>query len=419
MLVAISVVGIACSNNAIHNQQPWNSTISSDPNFSLESSYNEILINENLMNNINSLMTTGIEIESDKIVEALISVEGDGLIEKYKQGNYTYSIGQYAATEDANEYVSQLIETQQIVYDNISENEIDVQILYSYTTLFNGFAVKGKLSEIRKINALPYVKGYEIAEEYSLPEESEEEDKFITSNGIFENNSEYQGEGMFVAVLDAGFNAAHSVFSKELNNTLWDKADMQSFTEATRLSGTYYSSKIPYMYDYADEDNNVLSSSNHGTHVAGILTGNDDTIRGVAPYAQLALCKVFTDDGYTTSTSVIKAVSDMVLLGVDVINMSLGASSGFTREVTNEIINTIYDSVADIGITLCVSAGNSYYRGLQGAYNRSTVNSPDFGLVGSPSSYASAFTVASLDTVGTPYILDGDGNNMKLPIVQM
>lgn len=75
-------------------------------------------------------------------------------------------------------------------------------------------------------------------------------------------------------------------------------------------------------------------SSEHGTHVAGVIAGKDETITGVAPNAQLAIMKVFSDTQSGAKTSwLLAALEDCVTLGVDVINMSLGSGCGFTREV--------------------------------------------------------------------------------------
>ncbi|MFQ7078318.1 MAG: S8 family serine peptidase [Christensenellaceae bacterium] len=44
-------------------------------------------------------------------------------------------------------------------------------------------------------------------------------------------------------------------------------------------------------------------NSSHGTYVAGIIAGQDDTITGVAPNAQLAIMKVFSDSSQGAKTS--------------------------------------------------------------------------------------------------------------------
>lgn len=57
------------------------------------------------------------------------------------------------------------------------------------------------------------------------------------------------------------------------------------------------------------------------------------TFAGEAPEAQLAIFKVFSDKGGGAYDDVIlAAVNDALVLGVDVLNMSLGSASGFAEE---------------------------------------------------------------------------------------
>lgn len=179
----------------------------------------------------------------------------------------------------------------------------------------------------------------------------------------------------------------------------------------------YLNRKVPYAYDYADKDPDVLPiNSEHGTHVAGIIAGKDDRITGVAPNAQLAIMKVFSDGSEGAKTSwILSAVDDCVNLGVDVINMSLGSSCGFTREADKEKVNEIYDKVRNAGISLIAAASNDYNATFGSSKNGSNglTSNPDSGTVGSPSTYEGALSVASVDGVPTPYLgfTDNDGTD--------
>jgi lactocepin len=165
---------------------------------------------------------------------------------------------------------------------------------------------------------------------------------------------------------------------------------------------------VPFAYDYADKDPDVLPiNSEHGTHVAGVIAGDDDVITGVAPNAQLAIMKVFSDTQQGAKSSwILAALEDCVTLGVDVINMSLGSSCGFAREVDEVRVNEIYDSIRDAGISLIAAASNDYNATFSSEKNGSLglTSNPDSGTVGSPSTYAASLSVASVDGVKTPYL---------------
>ena len=81
---------------------------------------------------------------------------------------------------------------------------------------------------------------------------------------------------------------------------------------------------MAFAYDYADEDDDVTDTQGHGTHVAGTVAANGESFVGVAPDAQLAIMKVFPDEGGALDSDIIAALEDCVILGVDTVNMSLG-----------------------------------------------------------------------------------------------
>ena len=170
----------------------------------------------------------------------------------------------------------------------------------------------------------------------------------------------------------------------------------------------YINEKVPYGYDYADNDPDVYSThNNHGTHVSGVIVGKDDTITGVAPNAQLVSMKVFSDIMDTARSSwILSALEDCVVLEVDVINMSLGTACGFSRESDEEITSGVYQKIRDAGISLIVAASNSYSSayGSEKNGNLALTSNPDTGTIGSPGTYAGAMSVASINGEETPYI---------------
>ncbi len=102
--------------------------------------------------------------------------------------------------------------------------------------------------------------------------------------------------------LHSSVDSNHSVFNTEnftsdkLGLTYEDVSKVLGDTKVYELSGglatddVYIDEKIPFGYNYADSDPDVYSThNNHGNHVSGVIVGNDETIRGVAPNAQLFL----------------------------------------------------------------------------------------------------------------------------------
>ncbi len=71
--------------------------------------------------------------------------------------------------------------------------------------------------------------------------------------------------------------------------------------------------------------------------------------------------KVFSDVVDSARASwILNALKDCVILGVDVINMSLGTACGFSRGSDEEITSGVYEKIRSAGIGLVVAASNSY-----------------------------------------------------------
>lgn len=82
-------------------------------------------------------------------------------------------------------------------------------------------------------------------------------------------------------------------------------------------------------------------------------------------------------------------------------NLSLGSPAGFTYR--SDLLSTmeVYDRLAKAGIIVAAAAGNEYsaaYKNLWGT-DLSLTSNPDYGIVGSPSSYSQTLSVASADNV--------------------
>jgi len=105
--------------------------------------------------------------------------------------------------------------------------------------------------------------------------------------------------------------------------------------------------------------NGVISADDengHGTHVAGIIGGKNNTIgvTGVASGATLVSLRVLDKDGEGTLSSIIQAlsyVSNNAKAG-DVVNMSLG------EDVNSPALNQQVQYTASRGIYISIAAGN-------------------------------------------------------------
>ncbi|KAI9147171.1 kilbournase [Paramyrothecium foliicola] len=134
----------------------------------------------------------------------------------------------------------------------------------------------------------------------------------------------------------------------------------------------------------------ACSDGGHGTHVAGIIAGEDPKdkgfgLLGVSPEATLGMYRVFSCFGGASGDVIFQAIIDAITDGADIISMSLGSDNGWERlDPFNEIIT----EAKNRGIAVIVAAGNS---GRLGPF-----------LTGSPATAADAVAVASADSARYP-----------------
>lgn len=301
----------------------------------------------------------------------------------------------------------------------------DASITANFSMTVNGFAMKVQrkyISEIKQQNGVKYAFEAPI---YSVP------DYEVTTNDTFNSGAEqqgtylawdlgYKGEGMTVAVIDTGCNIDHQAFT-EPDSPKFSYEDIQALLDAydfeaeERMSSfnadnAYINSKFPFVFDYSQNDadvNHTDGVSAHGTHVAGIVAADeldriyDDDydnlpgVAGIAPEAQLIIMKVFAGTG-ASFVDIISAMEDAMLLGVDAVNLSLGSIAGSDYD---EGITEVFDAANAAGINVVISAGNEGTSGSGNSwgYDMNLTLNPDNGVIGSPGTYASNMTVASVD----------------------
>lgn len=80
--------------------------------------------------------------------------------------------------------------------------------------------------------------------------------------------------------------------------------------------------------------------------------------------------------------------------------MSLGSPAGFTEEWGGEsnYVNAMYAALEDSGIALCISSDNSNSTANVNQSGYVSASNPDSGVIGSPSSYDAALSVASVNS---------------------
>jgi len=377
---------------------------------------------------MDSSQSSGINWKADDMLWVTVRL-GDGAAESFLKQSAVSSIGQYIASGEGAVLVQGMKASQQEVISAISAQEMQITVKHSYTTAVNGFAAYVRYGDIAAIEAMPGVESVVISEKYSVPTTSPANyyagggsaGAGFAGTGIFEDAVGNGGEGTIVAIIDTGVEAAHDAFATIPYVQMLDVEFISSVIESTNAyalmggltaANTYYSGKIPFQFDYADKNVDATPSldqiwsynGSHGTHVAGIAVGNNDVIQGAAYNAQLVAMKVFSDmSAGAYDVDILAAVEDCMILGVDVMNLSLGSPCGFTSYIGDTLSHmaSVYELVSDLGIICNVATGNDssafIYADTLQTFNKAT--NPDNGVVGVPASLQGNFAIGSVDNI--------------------
>ena len=366
-------------------------------------------------------------VSGNQEISVIVTMDTDSVMDAYEKSDKTLTLSEYVSSKEGKKVAEKVNKARKNLVKQLKSMDLDYALGEEYDTILSGFEVIIKAGDFETL-----AQGFGKQADLMVGNEYEPAEYKVVTNdvdvydtGIFDSSkSDYQGDGVVVAVLDTGLDYTHTAFSDAQFNTTHEAFTLESvskkvgqtaaakFTAGLTGQDVYVSKKVPFAYDYADKDPDVFPiNSEHGTHVAGVIAGEDDEITGVAPNAQLAIMKVFSDAQQGAKDSwILAALEDCVALGVDVINMSLGTSCGFTREVDEVKTNEIYDSIRAAGISLICAASNDYNATFSSEKNGNNpvTSNPDSGTVGSPSTYEGSLSVASVDGVKTPYLLFND-----------
>lgn len=357
----------------------------------------------------------------DERVRIVIELEDAPLLDSHKVSQYA-SVTDFLDSSAAQSAERKLERARKAVKSQLATKLDDVEVRYEYTTVFNGLSVEADYADLETIQDLPGVKDAYVSQVYQLIEpvnETKLADSVPAIGGDISQETGYTGKGMVVAILDTGLDTSHEAFRNVVNAPKFSKQDIADKLASDSLrvgnvnvNSIYQSDKIPFAYDYYDNDTNVSGGNSHGTHVAGIVGANSGQVTGVAPDAQLMIMKIFGDDGSGAYDSdIIAALEDAVVLGADAVNMSLGMTAGFSEAASTKT-REVYQRVKNAGISLMCAAGNEYSSSYKsaGGTDLPLASNPDNGAVASPSTYGAALSVASMNNVRAtaPYLLVGN-----------
>ena len=325
-----------------------------------------------------------------------------------------------------------------------------LDVVWNLTLAANLISANVRYGQIETIAALPGVKEVSIENRYeAIPAEDAGIGTHMATSGsqtgsVLAWAEGYTGAGTRIAVIDTGTDTDHQSltaagFEYALQLLAQEKGmDYDAYVASLDLltadeiaaaaadlnvtvdpETAYLNTKLPFAYNYKDADYDVTHDNDeqgeHGSHVAGIATANtwipqgegfvkgleSVYVQGVAPEAQLLTMKVFGKGGSPYDSDYFAAIEDAIVLGADVVNLSLGSVAPGRGTHSNPVFNAVMDDLAASDTVVAISAGNSgpwAEMAENGGYLYSTDVSQD--TIGQPGSFTNSLAVASVENDG-------------------
>lgn len=303
-------------------------------------------------------------------------------------------------------------------------------IEFRYDVILNGFSAKMNPEEAAQLLTLPGVRGVYPNELWQINTDVSPE--FLGVDTIWEGTSTpggifTKGEGLIAGILDTGINMDHPSFA-DIGGDGYDHTN--PFGEGvykglclTDPTNYVCNDKLIGVYAYTQAYEAVFGEDTHahGSHTASTTAGNyldvdyngiTLSISGMAPHANIIAYDVCYEGGCPNAAS-LAAVQQAILDGVDVLNYSIGPTSGAVNPYENPVELAMLDAM-HAGILTATSAGNS-------GPNASTVyKAPPWSVVVANSTHGRIFgypievyepsgvpfEVIALPGVGVPFSTD-------------
>ncbi|MCB2285945.1 S8 family serine peptidase [Clostridium algidicarnis] len=388
LTIAFSLSLVFSSSSKVGAQTQENMALSTEQIASMQSQLKELASEDKRKIELH-------EEDPEEVIRIIVELDEKPAAERMPQG-----------IEASTEIINEVKEAQKETKDEAEKLE-GAEIRHSYGNLVNGFSMNVKRKEIEDLKELDGVKSVKEANRY--------EPQINYAKGLtqaFDAWTKYniKGQGMLVSIIDTGIDNNHKDLKDpkdssklKLNKDKAEEIKNNNILKAGKGTKTYFSDKIPFGYNYADKNSNIIderSDGGHGMHVAGIVgaDGNEEEIKlgqavqGVAPETQLLAMKAFSNGPggkYAFSDDIVAAIEDSATLGADVINMSLGSVSGFQDDDDAE--QRAIKNATEKGVMVVVSAGNSSYS--TAPYRDK--NMKDISTVGAPALAKDALMVAN------------------------
>ena len=165
------------------------------------------------------------------------------------------------------------------------------------------------------------------------------------------------GDGIVVAIIDSGIDYNHP----DLIGNVWSNGGENGVdaTGRNKASNGVDDDGNGFVddfrgWDFANNDNDPMDDSSHGTHISGLVAAKKDGvgITGTAPTAKVMPLKILNSTGVGKISDEINAINYAVANGAKIINVSFGG-----QQINDRELSAIQAAEAK-GVVVISAAGN-------------------------------------------------------------
>ncbi len=327
----------------------------------------------------------------------IVRFKDSSLANQFRRSEKRLKQKSYLKSRSAHTYRLLLAERRETFCRSIEKKiKRPLKIIKSFDVFFNAVAVSLSYKEAEEISKLPDIMAVKKEKTYKLLTDAGpgwiEADKVWASSALSS-----KGEGLVIGIIDTGINPANPSFADEGGDGYDHTNPKGQYFGVCDSSRDDYdpdfscNDKLIGAYDFTPLRENPYNTETpydvygHGSHVAGTAAGNfiDDaeynglilSISGVAPHANIISYRACYRESQDhpewngcPEISVLAAIEQAMLDGVDIINFSIGGSYEDPWEA-GTFDAQAFLSARDLGIFVSVSAGND-------GPDSETINSP-------------------------------------------
>jgi len=118
-------------------------------------------------------------------------------------------------------------------------------------------------------------------------------------------------------------------------------------------------------YDFVNNDSDPIDDHSHGSHIAGIISSNDTTYKGIAYESGIIAIKACDSSGNCNGDNVLAGIdwciSNASIFNISVISMSIGDNGEYNETTCPTDFDNAINSAVNNNISVVIASGNTYH----------------------------------------------------------